>query len=92
LAFVASLFNPDDLQSQKNFQVKRIFRTSVLNNQEYLQVSEKCKELDEFLADAIDSVENSENQNHIPLTKKSINFESNFTRHDHIKMPNLKQD
>jgi ribonuclease HI len=33
LALVASLFNPDDLQNKNTFQVKRIFRPSVPDNQ-----------------------------------------------------------
>jgi hypothetical protein len=65
LVVVAYLFNPDDSQSQNTFQVKRIFRPSVPDNQDYLQVFENDEELDEFLADTSDVVENSEDQSHI---------------------------
>jgi hypothetical protein len=51
---VASLFNPDDSQNQNTFQVKRIFRPSIPDNQDYLQVFENDEELVEFLADISD--------------------------------------
>jgi ribonuclease HI len=40
LALVASLSNPDDIQRKTSFQVERVFRPSVPDNLEYLQVFE----------------------------------------------------
>jgi hypothetical protein len=54
LVVVASLFNPDDSQNQNTFQVKRIFRPSVPDNQDYLQVFENDEQLVEFLVDTND--------------------------------------
>ena len=92
LAVVASLFNHDDLQSQNTFQVKRIFKPSVHDNQDYLQVFENYEKLAKFLADTSDVVENYEDQSHIPVSKDCINFESLFTRDNQTKVPNLKEE
>jgi hypothetical protein len=40
LALVASLSNQDDINIKTFFQVKRVFRPSVPDNHEYLQVFE----------------------------------------------------
>jgi len=92
LEVVASLFNLDDSQSQNSFHVKRIIRPSVLDNQYYLQVFENDEELAEFMADTSDVVDNSEDKNHLSLSKDFINFESLFTRDNQTKVPNLKEE
>jgi len=42
---VASLSNSDDVHNKTYFQVKRVFRPSILDNQEYLQVFENDEDL-----------------------------------------------
>jgi hypothetical protein len=59
LALVASLSNPDDIQSETSFQVKRVFRPSVPDNQYYLQVFENDEDLKDFLANENDNEDNN---------------------------------
>jgi hypothetical protein len=92
LIISTSLFNLDDLQSHNTFQVKRIFRPLVLDNQDYLQVFENDEELDEFFVVSSDVVNNFEDHNHTYLSKNISNFESFFTRDDQIKASNLKEE
>jgi hypothetical protein len=80
LAVVASLFNPDDFQDKNTFQVKRIFRPSVPDNQEYLQVFENDEELNEFFSN---SGEVEESIQSIP--KNCIKSESLFSQDDQTK-------
>jgi ribonuclease HI len=85
LALAASLFNPDDLQNKNTFQVKRIFRPSVPDNQEYLQVFENDEQLNDFLANA------GEPEESIALISKScVKYESLFTGDDKTK--DLKEE
>ena len=88
LALVASLFNPDDLQNKNTFQVKRIFRPSMLDNEEYLQLFEKDEELNDFLANEDDLEESNSNVACVP--KNCIKSESFFTRDDQAKI--LKEE
>jgi hypothetical protein len=88
LALVASLFNPDDLQNKNTFQVKIIFRPSVPDNQEYLQVFENDEELNDFLANEDDLEESNSNVALVP--KNCIKSESFFTRDDQAKI--LKEE
>jgi hypothetical protein len=91
LVFIASSFNSGYSRSQNIFQVKRICRPSVPDNQDYFQVFENDEELVEFLDDTNDVVENFEDQSHIPLPRDCINFEYVFTRDGQTKVPNLKE-
>jgi ribonuclease HI len=47
-ALAASLSNLDDIQSKTSFQVERVFRPSIHDNLEYLQVFENEEQLDFF--------------------------------------------
>jgi ribonuclease HI len=81
LALVASLSNPDDIQSETYFQVKRVFQPSVPDNQEYLQVFENDEDLENFLVN-----ENEDEDNDIAsVPKNCVQSESLFTRDDHAK-------
>jgi ribonuclease HI len=81
LALAASLSNPDDIQSEMYFQVKRVFRPSVPDNQEYLQVFENDEDLEDFLVN-----ENEDEDNDIAsVPKNCVQSESLFTRDDHTK-------
>jgi len=78
---VASLSNPDDFQSETYFQVKRVFRPSVLDNQYYLQVFENDEDLKYFLTN-----ENYDEDNNIALVPNNcVESKSLFTRDDHTK-------
>jgi hypothetical protein len=59
------LFNIDDSQGQGTYQVKTIFRPSIPDNQEYLQVFENDEHLVNFLTDddPITSSDPEEDQN-----------------------------
>jgi hypothetical protein len=79
---VASLSNPDDVQSETSFQVKRVFQPSVPDNQEYLQVFENDEDLENFLV-----YENENEDNDIIVVPKNcVQSESLFTRDDHAKI------
>jgi ribonuclease HI len=86
LALAASLSNPDDIQSETYFQVKRVFRPSVPDNQDYLQVFENDEDLKYFLANENDVEDN----NISPVPKNCVQSESLFTRDDHTK--SLKEE
>jgi hypothetical protein len=88
LALVASLSNLKDIQSKSSFQVTRIFRPSIPNNQEYLQVFENDEQLNAFLANENDCKE--DNDSLAPIPKDCVKSESLFTRYDQAK--NLKEE
>jgi hypothetical protein len=77
-----------DIQSKSSFQVKRIFRPSVPDNQEYLQVFENDEELNDFLANENDCEENDNNV--ASISKDCVKSKSLFTRDDQAK--NLKEE
>ena len=81
-----SLSNPDDIQSETYFQVKRVFRPLVPDNQDYLQVFENDEDLKDFLENENDVEDN----NIAPFPKNCVQFESLFTRDDHTK--SLKEE
>jgi hypothetical protein len=68
--------------------VKRIFRPSVPDNQEYLQVFENDEQLNDFLANENDCKEDDDNVS--PVPKDCVKSESLFTRDDQEK--NLKEE
>jgi hypothetical protein len=97
LAVSTSLFNTKDCQGQGTYHVKTIFRPSIPDNQEYLQVFENDEHVVNFLTDddpitKVDPVEDQNLQgevheeNHKLSPKKYINLESLFTRDDQIKI------
>jgi hypothetical protein len=88
LTLVASLSNPEDIQRKKSFQFKRIFRPSVPDNQEYLQVFENDEELNDFLANENYYKENDNSVSHVP--RDSIKLEYLFMRDDQAK--NIKEE
>jgi len=81
LDFVASLSNLDDVHRKTYFQVKRIFRPRVPDNQEYLQLFENDEELEFFFVN-----DDEDEDNHITIVPMNcIQSESLFTRDDHDK-------
>jgi hypothetical protein len=84
LALTASFFNPEDLHNNNTFQVKRIFRPSVPNNQEYFQVFDNDEDLNDFLVNEDDLEESINNIALVP--KKYIKSECFFTRDDEAKI------
>jgi hypothetical protein len=76
LEVVGSLFNLNDSQSQNTFCVKRIFRSSIHDNQDYLQVFENDEHVSSFLADPNDSFEILNDQNDVPISKYCVSLES----------------
>jgi hypothetical protein len=87
LAVAASLFNPDGFQNHNIFQVKIIFNPSIPDNQDHLQVFENDEEMDDFLIDT-DEILNDQ----LSISKKSINFKSIFIRDDQVRMSKLKEE
>jgi ribonuclease HI len=80
LALATSLSNPNDIQSKKSFQVERVFRPSVPDNLEYLQVFENDEQLEIVL------LNDDDEENHISVVPKDcIQSESLFTKDDHAK-------
>jgi len=77
LVVAASLFNPDDFQDKNIFQVKRISRPLVPDNQEYLQVFENDEELNEFFSCSREVEESIQS-----IPKKCIRSKSLFSRDD----------
>jgi hypothetical protein len=81
LALAASLSNLDDIQRKTYFQVERVFRPSVPDNLEYLQVFENDEQLEIFLLN-----DDDDEDNHISVVPKDcIQSESLFTKDDHAK-------
>jgi hypothetical protein len=76
---VASLSNPDDIQSKMSFQVERAFRPSVPDNIEYLQVFENDEQLENFLLN-----DDDDGDDHTSIVPKDcIQSESLFMKDDH---------
>jgi len=97
LSVSASIFNTEDCQGHDTYHVKTLFRPSILDNQEYLQVFENDEHVINFLTneDPINEVDPVENQNlqeedhkenHKPFPKKYIKLESLFMRDDQINI------
>jgi hypothetical protein len=89
---VASLFNPNDSQNQNTFCVKRIFRPSIPDNQDYLQVFENYEHVADFFTNSSDSSQSLDDQNIVPFSKDCVSVESLFTRDDQTKIPDLKEE
>lgn len=97
LVVTASLFNIEDLQQEGTYHVKTIFRPSIPDNQEYLQVFENDEHVVNFFTDddtiiEVDPKEDQNSQEKIykqsqkPSPKKYINLESLFPRDDQTKI------
>jgi hypothetical protein len=81
LALVASLSKLDDVQRKTYFQVERVLRPFVHDNQEYLQVFENDEQLENVLLN-----DDDDEYNHIYVVLKDcIQYESLFMRDDHVK-------
>jgi hypothetical protein len=77
----ASLSNPYDIQIKTSFQVERVFRPSVPDNLEYLQVFENDENLKKKLLN-----DDDDEYNHMfVVSKYCIQSDSLFTKYDHAK-------
>jgi len=81
LALAASLSILDDTQSKTSFQIERAFRSSVPDNEEYLQVFENDEQLENVLLN-----DDDDEDNHMYVVLKDcIQYESLFTKDDNSK-------
>jgi hypothetical protein len=81
LPLADSLSNLDDVQRKTYFQVERIFRPSLPNNQEYLQVFENDEELEFFFMND----DEYEDIDIIVFPRNCIQSKYFFIRDDHAK-------
>jgi ribonuclease HI len=81
LYLAASFSNPDDVHKKTYFQVRRISRPFVPDNQKYLQVFENDEELEKKLKNG-----DEDEDNHIIVVPRNcIQSRSLFTRDNHVK-------
>jgi hypothetical protein len=103
LTIIASLFKIEELQQEDTYHVKIIFQSSVLDNQEHLQIFENDEHVVNFFTDddtiiEEDSEESQNLQEEIqeqsikPSLKKYVNLESLFMRDDQIKISKPLED
>jgi hypothetical protein len=82
LALAASLSNPYDIQIKTSFQVERVFRPSVPDNLEYLEIFENDENLKKKL---LNDDDDDEYNNMSVVSKYCIQSESLFMKYDHAK-------
>jgi ribonuclease HI len=80
LVVATSLFILDEFQNKNTFQVKRISRPSISDNQEYIQVFENDEELNEFFSNLGEFEESIQS-----IPKKCIKSKSLFSQDDQTK-------
>jgi hypothetical protein len=88
----SSLFNPNDSQDQSTFSVKIIFRPSIPDNQDFLQIFENDEHVVDFLVDSNDSPEGLDDQTDCGPFKRLCQFESLFTRDDQTNIHDLREE